>query len=80
MKVIVRKPNDKQKKIMESCQIWEHEKGSFPWEYKDQQETCLIISGKAYVEMKRRKNFFRSRRSCNFPNKMEMYVVYHRRH
>jgi len=50
MEVLVRKPNDKQRKVMESCKIWEHEKGSFPWEYKEKQETCLIISGKAYVE------------------------------
>ena len=50
MAVFVRKPNDEQRKFMESCKIWEHEKGLMPWEYKEKQETCLIISGKASVE------------------------------
>ena len=49
MKVIVTKPTDKQREIMEACPIWEHDAGSFPWKYEQKQETCLILEGKAYV-------------------------------
>lgn len=49
-KVNVRKPTAQQIELMQSNPIWEHEVGSFPWEYKEKQETCFIISGKAYVQ------------------------------
>ena len=50
MKVLVRTPTIEQLQFMETCPIWEHATGTFPWEYKEKQETCLIISGKGYVQ------------------------------
>ncbi|WP_294466239.1 cupin domain-containing protein [uncultured Anaerofustis sp.] len=49
MKVLIKTPNDEEKEIMGKCKIWEHKAGVFDWEYKDKQETCLIIKGKASV-------------------------------
>lgn len=49
MKIIVRKPTEKEKKDAESWPIWQKEKSEFPWEY-DEKETCLIIEGRARVK------------------------------
>ena len=49
MKPKVRKPTEKELKEAESWPIWEKEKSVFPWEY-DEQETCLILEGKAVVK------------------------------
>lgn len=48
MKPKVTKPNQNEKKEAESWPIWEKEESTFPWEY-DEQETCLILKGKAIV-------------------------------
>jgi len=48
MKILVKKPNEKEKKEMESCSIWEKEISEFPWEY-DEKETCFIIDGKVEI-------------------------------
>ena len=49
MKPKVRKPTSKEKQEAESWPIWEKEESTFPWEY-DEQETCLILKGKATVK------------------------------
>ena len=49
MKPKVRKPTEKELKEAESWPIWEKEKSVFPWEY-DEQESCLILEGKAVVK------------------------------
>jgi uncharacterized cupin superfamily protein len=49
MKPNVKKPTAKERKEAESWPIWEKEKSEFPWEY-DEQETCLILEGKATVK------------------------------
>ena len=49
MKPSVKKPTEKERKEAESWPIWEKEKSEFPWEY-DEQETCLILEGKATVK------------------------------
>ena len=49
MKPEVRKPALKEKKEAESWPVWEKENSTFPWEY-DEQETCLILEGKAIVK------------------------------
>ncbi len=48
MKIQIKKPTEKEKKEMQSCDIWEKEISEFPWQY-DEKETCLIIEGKAEV-------------------------------
>jgi uncharacterized cupin superfamily protein len=47
MKPKVRKPTEKEQK--EAWSIWEKEESEFPWEYFEQ-ETCLILEGKAVVK------------------------------
>lgn len=49
MKVEVRKPTKEEVEEAKSWPIWEKEPSTFPWEY-DEQETCLIIEGKAVVK------------------------------
>ena len=49
MKPSVKKPTEEKRKEAESWPIWEKEKSEFPWEY-DEQETCLILEGKATVK------------------------------
>jgi uncharacterized protein len=44
----VKKPTQEEKQEAESWPIWEKEQSDFPWEY-DEQETCLILKGKATV-------------------------------
>lgn len=48
MQIHVRKPTEKEREEMESCEIWEKGISEFPWEY-DEKETCLILGGKAEV-------------------------------
>ena len=48
MKPNVKKPSSEERKIAEAWPIWEKEESKFPWEY-DEQETCLIIEGKAII-------------------------------
>ncbi|MEA2037165.1 MAG: cupin domain-containing protein [Nanoarchaeota archaeon] len=48
MSIEVRKPTDEEKKEAESWGIWEKEESSFPLSY-DEEETCLILEGKAEV-------------------------------
>lgn len=49
MKPNVKKPTENEKQIAELWPIWEKEESTFPWEY-DEQETCLILKGKAAVK------------------------------
>ena len=49
MKPKVRKPTKDESEKAESWPIWEKEESEFPWEY-DEQETCLILKGKAVVK------------------------------
>jgi uncharacterized cupin superfamily protein len=49
MKTKVKKPTLKEQQEAESQPIWEKEESTFPWEY-DEQETCLILKGKAVVK------------------------------
>ena len=49
MKPKVRKPTEKELGEAKSWPIWEKEESKFPWEY-DEQETCLIIEGKAMAK------------------------------
>ena len=49
MKPTVKKPTEKEQQEAESWPIWEKEKSTFPWDY-DEQETCLILEGKAEVK------------------------------
>jgi hypothetical protein len=49
MKPTVKKPTKNEKNEAESWPIWEKEESEFPWEYFDQ-ETCLILEGKAVVK------------------------------
>ena len=47
--VYIRKPNDKERRLLESCPIWEHEPTQWDAEYDERCETCLIIEGTAVV-------------------------------
>ena len=49
MKPKIRKPTARELAEAKSWSIWEKEESEFPWEY-DEQETCLIIEGKAVVK------------------------------
>jgi uncharacterized cupin superfamily protein len=49
MKAKIRKPTEDEKKEAKTWPIWEKEESEFPWEYYDQ-ETCLILEGKAIVK------------------------------
>lgn len=49
MKPTVKKPNQKENQEAQAWPIWEKEESTFPWEY-DEQETCLILKGKAAVK------------------------------
>jgi len=46
--LIVRKPTEDELAQMEKWPVWEKEVCEFPWEYSEQ-ETCLIIEGKAEI-------------------------------
>ena len=48
MKIVVRKPTPAEKKEAERWGIWEKEPSEFEWSYSEQ-ETCLILEGKATV-------------------------------
>jgi uncharacterized cupin superfamily protein len=50
MKPKVKKPTEKEQQEAASWPVWEKEESKFPWEY-DVQETCLILEGKAVVQM-----------------------------
>ncbi|MCW4009398.1 MAG: cupin domain-containing protein [Candidatus Bathyarchaeota archaeon] len=49
MKPTVKKPSQEEKQTAQTWPIWEKEESTFPWEY-DEQETCLILEGKAAVK------------------------------
>ena len=49
MKAKVRKPTKEESKEADCWPIWEKEESEFPWEYFEQ-ETCLILEGKAVVK------------------------------
>ena len=49
MKPEIRKPTEDEMQTAKNWPIWEKEKSHFPWEY-DEQETCLILEGKAVVK------------------------------
>lgn len=49
MNVIVRKPSKEEIEFMEKCDKWEHDIGSFDWQYKEKKEVCLIIEGDASI-------------------------------
>ncbi|MCW4005490.1 MAG: cupin domain-containing protein [Candidatus Bathyarchaeota archaeon] len=49
MKPNVKKPSKEEAQEAESWPTWEKEESTFPWEYGDQ-ETCLILDGKAVVK------------------------------
>lgn len=49
MKPTVRKPTEKESQEATAWSIWEKEESTFPWEY-DEQETCLVLKGKATVK------------------------------
>jgi len=46
--MIVRKPTEEEKAKMMDWPVWEKEVSEFPWEYSEQ-ETCLIVKGKAEI-------------------------------
>ncbi|MCR0570768.1 cupin domain-containing protein [[Clostridium] innocuum] len=47
--VYVRKPNDKERRLLEDCPIWEHDPAMWDAMYDKRCETCLIIEGTAVV-------------------------------
>ena len=49
MKAKVRKPTENESREAESWPIWEKGASTFPWDY-DEQETCLILEGRAVVK------------------------------
>lgn len=49
LKPTVRKPTKNEQNEAGSWPIWEKEESEFPWEYSEQ-ETCLILEGKAAVK------------------------------
>lgn len=49
LKPQVRKPDEEESEKAQSWPTWEKEASTFPWEY-DQQETCLIIEGRAMAK------------------------------
>jgi uncharacterized cupin superfamily protein len=50
MKPKVKKPSEKERQEAETWPTWEKEESKFPWEYGEQ-ETCLILEGKALIKM-----------------------------
>ena len=48
MKPEIRKPTEAEKRLAQSWPTWNKEASEFPWEY-DEQETCLILQGRATV-------------------------------
>lgn len=47
--VWIRKPNEKEQRIMNECPVWEHEKGVWPAHYDEREESFLIIEGKGSI-------------------------------
>ena len=45
----IKKLTLKEAQEAKSWPIWEKEESTFPWEY-DEQETCLILKGKAMIK------------------------------
>ena len=48
MKLLIRKPTEKEKEIASKWPIWEKEVSQFSWEYGEP-EACLILEGNAEV-------------------------------
>lgn len=48
----IRKPSDKQKELLETCPVWEHEPQTWEAVYDNRVETCLIIEGSGYITLK----------------------------
>lgn len=47
--VYVRKPNERARRLLEACPVWEHEPAVWDAEYDERCETCLIIEGTTVV-------------------------------
>ena len=70
MKPKVKKPTEKELEMVKSWPIWEKEESQFPWSY-DEQETCLIIEGKAIVKTPEGKVEFGAGDFVVFPKGLE---------
>lgn len=51
-RVWVRCPSEKQKEFLKTCPVWEHEPGQWVCSDEAQEESFLVIRGRAYVELK----------------------------
>ena len=51
MDVWIRKPTAEEKALLESQPTWEHDVERWDTVYDEREETCLVIEGKAYVEL-----------------------------
>ena len=52
----IRKPTEAEKQAAQSWPTWNKEVSEFPWEY-DEQETCLILEGRATVTNEQGRKF-----------------------
>lgn len=50
--VWVRKPSEEQKKILETCPVWDHEAAEWICSKEDDEESFLVTEGRAYVELR----------------------------
>jgi uncharacterized cupin superfamily protein len=70
MKMIVRKPTAAEIAEAKKWPVWEKEASSFEWSYSDQ-ETCLIVEGRASVEGRGQKVTFGAGDYVVFPQGLE---------
>ena len=71
--VYIRKPNDKERRLLESCPIWEHEPAQWNAEYDERCETCLIIEGTAVVSGSDGQSYaFTTGGSCDLSSEYEL--------
>lgn len=51
MDVWIRKPTPEEEALLKSQPTWEHDVDRWEAEYDAREETCLVVAGKAYVEL-----------------------------
>lgn len=70
MKITVRKPTSEEVAKARLWPVWKKEASSFEWSY-DEQETCLILEGRASVEGGGQKVTFKAGDYVIFPKGLE---------
>jgi uncharacterized cupin superfamily protein len=66
MDIIVKKPSDAEKAVMQTKPIWECDISTFDWAY-DSEETCLLVTGEVTVDYNGKSVSFSAGDMVTFP-------------